>query len=231
MRDMIVNQQSRRDIWVRGARRLTRAEQMRQIENMHFVLGTDAASIPTTIKGLRGETNLNKESTALLVGLLSEGNAPTRLGDLLPRMAAGGVRLEGTLSLLSMLLGLGLVDPGVRAEEAQASRASCQRLNDQVIERSSTRSDIGYLASPAAGGAVPVPASMHAFVAAYQAGATTAADCVQQVHVAVQAAGRFVLKDGEAVKDRDAALAMLMSVAERVREAVLAVLRRALIIG
>jgi hypothetical protein len=230
VRDMIVNQQFRRDIWVRGARKLTRAEQMRQIENMHLVLGTDAASIPTSIKGPRGEANLNKESTALLVGLLSEGNAPARLGDLLPRMAAGGVRLEGTLSLLSMLLGMGLVHPAVSSDEAQSSRASSDRLNRYIIERSSTRSDIGYLASPATGGAIPVPASMHAFIAAYQAGATTAVDCAQRVHAAMQAASRFVLKDGEAVKDRDAALAMLMPVAERVREGVMPVLRRALIV-
>jgi hypothetical protein len=72
---------------------------------------------------------------------------------------------------------------------------------------------------------------MHAFSAAYRAGATTAAECAQQVQVAMQAAGRFVLKDGEAVKDRDAALAMLMLVAERAREAVLPELRRALIVG
>lgn len=231
VRDMIVNQQFRRDIWVRGARKLTRAEQMRQIENMHLVLGTDAASIPTSIKGPRGEASLNKESTALLVGLLSEGHAPARLGDLLPRLAAGGVRLEGALSLLSMLIGMGHVHPAVSAEQAQPSRATAARLNAYIVERSSTRSDIGYLASPATGGAIPVPASTHAFVAAYEAGAATPADCAQRVLASMQAAGRFVLKDGEAVKDPGAALAMLLPVAERVNEAVMPVLRRALIVG
>jgi hypothetical protein len=67
------------------------------------------------------------------LGLLSEGNALARLGDLLPRVAAGGLRLEGTLLLVSMLLGL--VYPSVSAEEAQASRASCQSLNDCVNGR------------------------------------------------------------------------------------------------
>lgn len=231
VRDMIVNQQFRRDIWVRGARKLTRAEQMRQIENMHFVLGTDAASIPTTIKGPRGEASLNKDSTALLVSLLSEGDVPARLGDLLPRLAAGGVRLEGALSLLSMLVGLGLVHPAVSATQAAASQASCDRLNRYVMERSNTRSDIGYLASPATGGAIPVPASSHAFIAAYQAGAATAQECAQRVLRSMQAAGRFVLKDGEAVKDAGAAMAMLLPVAERVHESVMPVLRRALIRG
>jgi hypothetical protein len=230
VRDMIVNQQFRRDIWVRGARKLSRLEQMRQIEDTHLVLGTDTGSIPTTVKGPRGDANLNKERTEALVGLLSEGTGPARLGDVLPRMAAQGVSLEGTLSLVSMLVGLGVLHPAVSAHDARASRPHTARLNAHLMERSAQRSDIAYLASPATGGGIPVPATLHSFLAAYIAGARTPGDNAQRVHAGMLAAGRYVMKDGEAVKDRDAALAMLLPVAERTIESVVPVLRRALVV-
>ena len=60
VRDFMVNQQFRRDYWIKGARKLAFTEQLDQIRQHKVVLITFVDDIALKVKGSLGEANLSE---------------------------------------------------------------------------------------------------------------------------------------------------------------------------
>jgi Predicted methyltransferase regulatory domain len=61
VRDYLVNQQLRRDIFVKGSRRLSALEQAEAFRQQSFVLLTSPGDIPMKVKGSLGEATLDEQ--------------------------------------------------------------------------------------------------------------------------------------------------------------------------
>jgi predicted O-methyltransferase YrrM len=149
LRDHIVSQMFRRDVFVKGAVPLNVYEAREQWLRTRFVLSTGRADVPMSVKGLMGEATLQPEVYGPLLDGLANG--PRTLAQLVsePTVAAQGWdRLQQALSIL---VGAAQAQPALD-EAGEAGRLA------------------GCLALPVFGGPVFMGRASQLFLLAHQDG-------------------------------------------------------------
>lgn len=152
LRDYIVNQVFRRDIFVKGAIPLNQFEARERWIRARFVLTNGRADVPKTVKGVLGDADLHPEVYDPLLDCLADGARPVEQLVAEPTIAAlGWERLQQALAIL---VGAGQVQPALNAAGDSARRARTRAFNRVVIERARISEHWKFLASPVFGGAV-----------------------------------------------------------------------------
>ena len=157
VRDYILNQQFRRDIFARGARRLTPLERQERLHDMSIVLTTAPEEVAFEADAGLGKVNLKPEIYRPIVDeLAADGGGPKRIGDLAERPALAnfvpGTLMEG----LAVLVGSGRAHPAQSDAAIEIAAPRCRKLNAALIDRARTAGDVTCLASPVLGGGVNV---------------------------------------------------------------------------
>jgi len=152
LRDYIVNQVFRRDVFIKGAVPLNQLEARERWLKSRFLLTHGRGDVPKTVKGVLGEAELHADVYDPLLDRLAEG--PRTLEQLAadPQVAALG--WERIQQALTILIGGGQVQPALDAAGDGARLASTNAFNRAVIERARTSDHWRFLASPIFGGAV-----------------------------------------------------------------------------
>jgi len=196
MRDYFVNQQFRKDLYLRGIRRMTAAEQREQTLAARLVLLRPVDSIPMTVVSPQGQGALHE---ALFRPLLAElpalDYAPKSFGDLmrvLPGFALAQVAAAG-----AVLVGAGHAAPCHAEPIVQDVRQNCASLNAHLIERARTHDDVNYLASPVIGGGVPVGRFQQLFLLARSRGCEQPAEWARFTRDLLAGQGQVLVKDGK----------------------------------
>ncbi len=153
LRDLIVNQSFRRDIYVKGQSRsaMSPAERWR---DLRFALSARAKDVPLKLKGTLAEATLTPETYGVLLERLDAGPATVR--ELLeePKIAALGLAnlRQHLLALVAQrTCQIALPEAG---EDARKSRTDA--FNSAVTAYAREGSDYGCLASPVTGAGVAV---------------------------------------------------------------------------
>ena len=146
LRDLVVNQQFRRDIFVKGARRLGFITARDKWLDLRLVLSTPAADVPMKVPGSLGDANLQAEVYEPLLAKLD--GQPKTVRELIanPSIATlGWARLQEALMIL---LGQGKCHLALPSsgESERVKRANA--LNLAIMRRARESIDIAYLASP-----------------------------------------------------------------------------------
>ena len=151
LRDYIVNQQFRRDIFAKGISTLRQTEVLSAWEQFSFVLSVDVTEVPRTVKGNLGEGNLQPEIYDPIVGRLAAG--PVSWTELVqvPEIAALGY--PRIMQAMAIMIGCNVVQPCLAGDMA-VRRAQADAFNLAVMERARFSNDIVYLASPVTGGGI-----------------------------------------------------------------------------
>jgi SAM-dependent methyltransferase len=154
-RDILVNQQFRRDYWVKGAKRLARPAQMEAVRNLRMVLTTPRAEIALTARGAIGETKLDAETYEPVLRVLEDYRIRS-LAEIEAETKKDSIAFGQLVQVAIVLIGKGVAC--LAQEDAVIDRAKQQtdRLNAHLMDQARTSWDIGYLASPVTGGAVAV---------------------------------------------------------------------------
>ncbi|MBK8530136.1 MAG: methyltransferase regulatory domain-containing protein [Rubrivivax sp.] len=218
VRDLGINQTFRRDLFVRGPRRLSRTDHAAGLLDTTYALVTERSKCELKIKTHVGEANLQAEAyDPVLDRLASQG--PTQGRALmtpaeLERMG-GASRL---LQALVVLVGTGYAQPCRPIAKDDGSTAASTAFNHVIIERTlrGDASDFNYLASAQLGSGIVVPRLPKFFIRALarqpKADTPTVAAAVWDV---LKAAGQGLVKDG---KNIDGDAASLQELAERYEE-------------
>jgi SAM-dependent methyltransferase len=204
LRDLIVNQQFRRDIFIKGARRLGFLTARDKLLDLRLVLSAPAADVPMKVTGSLGEANLQAEVYEPLVAML-DGRAKT-VRELManPSIAnLGGPQLH---QALVVLLGQGKCHIALPSsgESERAKRANA--LNLAIMRRARESTDIAYLASPVIGGAIDMDRFGQLFLLAAR---EKAPDHARFVWDLLKIQGQKLLKDGKVLETEEENLAEL----------------------
>jgi hypothetical protein len=169
LRDYIVNQVFRRDIFVKGALPLSQFEAREPWARARFILTNGRADVPNSVKGVLGEANLQPDVyDPLLDGLANGPRTVTQLGED-PRVAAlGWDRLQ---QALCVLVGSGQLQPALDAAGDGARRPSAKAFNRAVIQRARSTDRLRFLVSPVFGGPVSLGRTTQLFLLAREDGA------------------------------------------------------------
>lgn len=152
LRDYIINQQFRRDIFAKGVFPLRQTEVLGVWEEFSFVLSVDLTDVPRAVKGNLGEGNLQPEIYDPIKARLASG--PVTWTDLVQTPEIAALGFPRIMQAMAILIGSNVVQPCLPGDMA-ARRSQTDAFNLAVMERARLSSDIVYLASPVTGGGIP----------------------------------------------------------------------------
>lgn len=224
VRDFCVNQQFRKDYWVRGARRLSPGEQAEALRALRFVLTQPRAEVPLKVQGSLGSAQMQEGIYAPVLDAFGD-QAPHTLGEVHDRLAKGGLTLPQLTEVVTLLVGNGSLQPAQDEAGTERARPAAARLNAWLCDRARNTADVQFLASPVTGGGVHVPRFSQLFLAAARDGEPDAARLARQAWRALAAQNQRIVKDGEALQTESANVAELERQADAFLAAQLPVLK------
>lgn len=213
VRDFIVNQQFRRDYWVKGVRRMAPLAQAEALRATRVVLTTPRADVPLKVNGTLGEASLSEAVYTPLLDLLGE-HAPRTVGQIEQALKAAVPAFGNLVQALMVLMGAGHLCPVQDEAAGQKALACTQRLNAHLLQAARGSGDISYLASPVTGAGVAVSRFAQLFMAAQAQGHTSPGAAAQQAWSTLGAQGQKILKEGKALATAEENLAELTAQAE-----------------
>jgi len=199
VRDYLVNQQFRRDLWVRGPRPMAPLVQAELAQSQSYALVMVRENIPLKVQGLLGEIELQPAVyNPLLDALATKGYAAKTLGELrqlLPDLSPQQVA-EGLL----ILSGMGCVEPAQTPEAVRAAKPACDRLNAHLFKQAMHSGDVLYLASPVTGGGIGVNRFQQLFLKALKGGKKTPPEWAQEAWDTLFVQGQRLTKEGKVME-------------------------------
>ncbi|NKN32891.1 class I SAM-dependent methyltransferase [Marichromatium bheemlicum] len=221
-RDFCVNQQFRRDYWVKGARRLDPLEQLELLRAQQVVLVQPREAVALQVRGSLGEAQLQEALYAPVLDILGD-HQPRTLGQLEQQWGDARPGFAQLLEVVMVLAGQGAVMAAQDPRGSGKIRQRTDRLNTQLLRRARSGSAINYLASPVTGGGILVPRFQQLFLLARRHGHRQPAQWAQFAWSLLSSQGQRILRDGQALESAEENLSELTAQAERFAERQLAV--------
>ena len=223
VRDFMVNQQFRRDYWVKGARRLSALEQAEALRAQRVVLVTHRPDVSLKVTGALGEANLTEAIYAPVLDALAE-HKPRSLGQL-EQGLRGKLNFAQLLQAVMVLTGAGQL-AAVQDEAASAkARRGADKLNAHLLDKARGSNDVSYLASPVTGGGVTVGRFQQLFLLALNQGKKQPAEWAQYAWQVLAAQGQKLVKEGKALDTPEENLLELTAQAQAFAEKQLPILK------
>ena len=224
VRDYLVDQHVRRDVFVKGPQRLSRLEQLDAIRSDAFALATHPDDVGMKVRGELGETILAEQVYRPLIDVLAENDyAPKKVDDLVRHAHLKAIPLGQVLQAILVLVGVGHVRPAQGG--TGAARTNCRALNRHLCERAQSNRDIKWLASPVTGGGVPASRFQQLFLLAMQLGKKSEAEQAAFAWACLSRQGRRLTKDGKVIESAGENIAELTKMADQFATKRLPVLR------
>jgi len=202
IRDFCVNQQFRRDYWVRGVRSLVGHEQIAAMRDERVVLMVQKDALPKAVRGALGEASLKDEIYQPIFEVLLD-HKPHTILEIEASVGSKNVNFVQLSSALSILLGLGAIQSAAPGQDVNKAKVRTQALNKAISRRSLSVGDIGYLASPVTGGGITAPRFQQLFWLSKQNGAKTPDDWATFAWQILKGQGQSIVKEGAPLQGED----------------------------
>ncbi|HEV2336574.1 MAG TPA: class I SAM-dependent methyltransferase [Stellaceae bacterium] len=210
--DFIVNQQFRRDYWVKGVRRLLPLEQTEALRPLRVLLTSPRSAVANTVQGALGERELNLDVYDPILDALGD-HQPKTLGELETAVGGDELTLGGIFEAIMVLAGKGDLAL-VQDDAAQAAaRVHTDKLNRWMFDKARSSEELGTLASPVTGGGIPVSRFHQLFLLARTQDRTSPDEMARFAWDLLAVQGHQVLKDGKPVETPEESLAALAAAA------------------
>jgi hypothetical protein len=212
VRDYFVNQQFRRDVFMKGPRAYVPAERVQAWLAESFVLTTPVADVPLKVSGSLGEATLQNGIYDPIVAALAENQyKPKRLQELVTHPQLRSLKFSQLQQALLVLAGAGHVS--LAQPVSQATKTQCMSLNRYLCDRSRSSSNISYLASPVIGGGVPMTRFEQLFLLAGASNKKIAKELAKFAWNTISSQGQRVMKAGQPLQTDDENIAELAALA------------------
>jgi hypothetical protein len=208
VRDYFVNQQFRRDIFVKGARRLTPLERREAIHHQEFVLVTNPDAITMKVTGSLGEATLQEKIYGPIIEVLAEENLSAKtLAQIAANRKLSSIKLSEVGQAILVLMGAGHLHPA--QQPTTRTKACCVALNKYLYDRARSSGAVSYLASPVTGSGIVAPRYHQLFLLAMQQGKNSPPDQAAFVWDLLYTQGQRLNKDGKRLEAPEDNLAEL----------------------
>lgn len=216
-RDYFVNQQFRKDLYLRGAVRLSPIEQRERLLETRFVLTQPADTVPLKVAGAAGEATLQEAVyKPVIEALAAKNHAPKSLRQI--SALVPDIPYASLQQAIAVLVGMGNTAPcQLEAAEKQV-RNRCQALNRHLCGRAQFDNQIETLASPVTGGGITVNRFQQLFLAALKQGKKQPAEWAGAVWQVLASQGQRLVKEGKTLEMAEENLAELTAQANEFAE-------------
>jgi hypothetical protein len=215
-KDYFVNQQFRRDIFVKGPRRMTTGEVLQEMEKKAFILLGDPANPPRMVRTPAGEAELRPEIfDPVVASLIRAGRQPVSVRALIDQPECAALTPWRVWETLLILMGVGYVAPVGDSDTPEADRAASARLNQEICSRAKFSGSMQYLAAPVIGSAISLGRIEQLMLLAQSEGAE---DVVGYVWDILSRQGERLLVEDKALETPEENIAHLKAMFEKFQE-------------
>ncbi|HWA63470.1 MAG TPA: class I SAM-dependent methyltransferase [Caulobacteraceae bacterium] len=227
VRDYLLNAQFRRDLYTRGARRLSPLERIERLHDLRIAPTTTEKAAPNEVETQLGKITLRKEIyEPILEALKADGGSPKRIRDLSEHKALAKLPPGALTEGLAVLTGVGRAHPAQSDEAIEKAAPACDRLNAHLIDRSRISGDVSWLASPVIGAGVQVSRFEQMFLGARAKGKKTPDEWAGEAWSVLSKQNQSIIKNGEMLKTAEANLDELKVQAKALADERLPLLKR-----
>jgi SAM-dependent methyltransferase len=227
VRDYLLNAQFRRDLYTRGARRLSPLERLERMRQLRVVLVSPPTDGEFTVETSMGQVSLKQEIYApVMAALAADDASPKSIGALFDDPKLAHLPPGALLESIAVLVGAARAHPAQTDEEIASVEPRCRRLNAHLIERARISGDIAWLASPVTGAGVSVGRFEQMFLGARAAGHKRPADWAKSAWNTLAQQNQSIIKNGELLATAEANLEELGNQATLLSDQRLTLLQR-----
>jgi hypothetical protein len=220
----MVNQQFRRDYWVKGVRRLSTLEQAEALRAQKVVLVTHRPDVGLKVTGALGEATMSEAVYNPILDLLAD-HKPRTLGQIEQAVKDKGVVFAQVVQAALVLTGAGHLAAVQDDAVIGKAKKHAEKLNAHLINKARGSSDISYLASPVTGGGVTIGRFQQLFLLALRQGKKLPAEWALFVWDILSAQGQRIIKEGKTLETTEDNLAELAGQAQAFADKQLPVLK------
>lgn len=202
VRDFCVNQQFRKDYWVKGARPISPLEQAEALREQRVILVKPRNEVSLKVSGSLGEATLQEAVYNPILDQLAD-HKPRSLGQLEQALQAGTsdqvINFAQLLQATLVLNATGALLPALNEATPKAKKRT-ERLNRHLMLKSRSHNELTFLASPVTGGGVPVPRFHQLFLLARSQGHKQPQEWADFVWTLLAQQGQRLVKEGKALE-------------------------------
>jgi SAM-dependent methyltransferase len=196
VRDYIVNQQFRRDYWVKGPRTLSSLEQAEMLRKQRVMMTRHRSEASSKVTGAAGEASLREDVYKPILDLMAD-NKPRTIGEMERALPSGLITFPILQEAVMLLTGSGDFSPVQDDGAIKDARVKTRSLNANILERApASAAHTEYLASPVTGGGISVNRIVQLLLLARMQGKKTSKEWAQFTWQILQTQGQRLLKDG-----------------------------------
>jgi SAM-dependent methyltransferase len=199
VRDFMVNQQFRRDYWVRGPRKLSALEQVEAFRGLSVVLVNHRPDVSMKITGGACEATMQPAIYVPILDSLAD-HKPRTLDQIELAVKKSGVNLAQVIQAIMILASIGHVADVQDDAIVVKARAYTDKLNRYIVEKARNSNDLNYLASPVTGGGIRLSRTEQLFIFALQQGKKQPAELVQFVFEILVRQNHKIVKNGKVLE-------------------------------
>jgi SAM-dependent methyltransferase len=198
-RDFFINQMFRRDLFVKGARKLAGPDQVRRIDQMRFMLLGDPANRPTKVPSPAGEAELKPEIYEPVVAALAAAPDCTASIAQIGAACSGLGRIQVWQAML-LLTGMAYAAPVTSSATAQADEAAAKALNKFLLARADAGVGVEHIAAPRIGGGIALSRIEQMLMRAIKAGDKNPVEAVRKMLMSM---GQMLVVEGKTIEGED----------------------------
>ena len=213
VKDMCSNQGFRRDLWIKGGRRLSAGEKIREIKSISVTLVIPAEEITFELDTAIGKTTLNKEIYTAVIGCLN-GKASIKLADIASELD-NKFTFEQLLEVCTVLAGKKALKLSHEDIDAKKYIENTRKLNDFFISCSEFEQKVNYLVSPVSSTAIPVSRFEQLFIRAHANKIMEPIKMATFAWTKLKSQNEKIIVDGEVLETDKANLSHLESLAAK----------------
>jgi hypothetical protein len=198
MRDFMVNQQFRRDYWVKGRRSVSKLAQQESLNEQLILLISHRPDIKLQVQGALGQADLFEGVYGPILDQISDHQSIS-IAQLAQKVNPRGVTFAQVVQAAMLLIGAGHVVPVQSPEMAGQVRGQSDKLNAALMKMSRGDGAVAYLSSPVSAGGHLVNRFQQLFLLSFKDGGKNPAEWAQFAWDVLNAQGQRVVKDGQAL--------------------------------
>lgn len=194
LRDFVVNQQFRRDVFIKGALPHTTLSSRESWLDTRFALSTLRSQVPFTIVGALGEANLQPNVYEPILDAFARGAVTVR--QMISDQKLAELGWPQIMQALAILVGAGHLQPCLPLRHEEKRKERTDAFNAAVCGRAKASDDLAFLASPVTGGGVNVDRFGQLYLVARTQKDNDPAKFIWNI---LDAQGQRLVKDGSAI--------------------------------
>lgn len=210
VRDFMVNQQFRKDYWVKGARTLTQFEQAERLRKQRFVLSSYIPEVELKVTGSLGEGTLAEKIYVPILDVMSDLKIRT-LAEIEEALQNKDISFNQLVQAILVFCGSGTLSATQEDHQISRSKLHSDNLNMHLMLKARSSHEISFLASPVTGGGIVATRFQQLFLLAIKQGLDKPAEWVKFVSQILASQGQKIMKEGKLIETEEDQSAELTS--------------------